>query len=275
MIVNVALTGAVPSKQDSPFLPVSPEEIAADAIECGKAGAAIVHIHVRDEGGLPVHRRDLFERAIAPIRAELPELIICVTTSGRVDPSVGGRMVGLDLDPSVRPDMASLTLGSFNFPTTVSINPPSLVEDLLRRMIEQGIKPELEVFELGMVNTAHILIEKDLIASPAYFNILLGSLGAAPAFVGHLAAIVDRLPADAEWAAAGIGAFQRPMVVAAAVMGGNVRTGMEDSPRHAGKPVSNLEAVTFARNAAELVGRPLATPSEARQRLDLPSRPCN
>src|SRR5688500_4197024 len=99
MIVNVALTGAVPTKQDSPSIPLSPEEIAADAVACARAGAALVHIHVRDEAGFPVHRRDLYERVVGLIRAEEPELILCVTTSGRVGPSATERMIGLDLDP--------------------------------------------------------------------------------------------------------------------------------------------------------------------------------
>jgi 3-keto-5-aminohexanoate cleavage enzyme len=270
MIINVALTGAVSTKSDNPNVPITPEEFAASAIECARAGASIVHVHVRDEEGRPAHRRDLYERAIAPIREAVPQIVICVTTSGRVDADPEKRMTGLELEPPLKPDMASLTLGSFNFPTTVSHNPPDVIEALLRRMQERGIKPELEVFELGMVNTAHMLIERGLIDPDPYVNILLGSPGAAPAFVGHLAAIVERLPDEAVWAAAGIGAFQRPMVVAAAAMGGNVRTGLEDSPKWPdGTLPTNHEAVELAVSAARLVGREISTPSETRRRLGL------
>ena len=141
MIINVALTGAVPTKADNPEVPITPEEFAADAIACAKAGALMVHVHVRDEEGKPTHRRDLYERAIAPIRDAVPEVILCVTTSARVDPDLKGRTIGLDLEPPLRPDMASLTLGSFNFPRTVSYNAPEAIEALLVAMAERGSNP--------------------------------------------------------------------------------------------------------------------------------------
>jgi uncharacterized protein (DUF849 family) len=270
MIVNAALTGAVPSKQDNPLLPVSPEEIAAEALACAAAGAAIVHLHVRDESGAPVHRRDLYERAFAPVREAAPELPICVTTSSRVDPDPAARMVGLELDEDLRPEMASLTLGSFNFPSTASVNPPETIVALLERMAELGVRPEFEVFEPGMVNTLHVLAERGLVPDPPVVNVLLGSLGSSPAFVGDLAAIVDRLPAGSEWAAAGIGVFQRPMAIAAAIMNGNARVGLEDDPRGDGSEGwSNRAAVRLAVEAARLAGREVATPAEARARFGL------
>lgn len=271
LIINVALTGAVPTKTDNPTVPVTPEEIARDAIACAQAGASIIHIHVRDEDQRPTHRRQLYEAVIGRVREELPELIVCVTTSGRVDPDPAARMTGLELEPPFKPDMASLTLGSFNFPKVVSFNPPEVIEALLRKMQERGIKPELEVFEMGMVNTAFALIEKGLIDLPPYLNILLGSLGSTPAFVGDLARIVERLPAGSHWAGAGIGIFQRTINMAAIAMGGNVRTGLEDAPRLAdGRYSSNLEAVEFAVQGARLIGREIATPRQARERLGLP-----
>jgi 3-keto-5-aminohexanoate cleavage enzyme len=270
MIVNVALTGAVPTKDDNEAVPITPEEIAAEAIACAEAGASVVHVHVRDEDGNNTHRRDLYERAIGPIRDQVPGLIVCVTTSSRVDPDLDNRMIGLELDPPLRPDMGSLTLGSFNFPRVVSNNPPGQIRALLERMLELGIRPELEVFELGMVNTLHALHDGGLIPDPPVVNILLGSFGSAPAFVGDLEHIVHRLPPGSEWAAAGIGAFQRPMTIAAAIMDGNVRTGLEDNPRGDESPDwSNVEAVKLAVRAAELAGRPIATTAEARRRFGL------
>ncbi len=270
MIVNVALTGAVPTKADNPTVPLTPEEIAADAITCAHAGASIVHVHVRDEEGRAVHRRDLYERTIGPIRDAVPELVICATTSSRVDPDIAARMTALDLEPSLRPEMASLTLGSFNFPRTVSSNPPDVIVMLLEAMQERGIKPELEVFELGMVNTLHVLRDRGVIPDPPYVNILLGSFGSAPAFAADLGHIVERLPAGARWAAAGIGIYQRPITMLAAAMGGNVRTGMEDNPRpsEAGH-WSNVAAVELAVAAADLAGRSVATPAETRKALGL------
>jgi 3-keto-5-aminohexanoate cleavage enzyme len=271
MVINVALTGAVPGKADNDRLPVTPEEIAADAVACAEAGASVVHVHVRDESGAPVHRQDLYERAIGPIRESAPELVVCVTTSSRVDPDLAARTIGLEIDGALRPEMASLTLGSFNFPGTVSANPPATIVALLERMAELGVRPEFEVFELGMVNTLHALAERGLVPDPPVVNILLGSLGSAPAFVGDLARIVERLPPGAEWAAAGIGIFQRPMTIAAAVMDGNVRTGLEDNPRgHGSSGWGNVEAVRLADEAAALAGRAVASPAEARARFGLP-----
>lgn len=270
MIVNVALTGAVPGKADNPQVPITPEEIAADAIKCADAGASVVHLHVRDESGMPTHRRDLYERAIGPIRERAPELVICVTTSSRVDPDPAARMVGLELEPDLRPEMASLSLGSFNFPQSVSVNPPATIVALLERMAELGVRPEFEVFELGMVNTLHALAERGLFHTPPVVNILLGSLGSAPAFVGDLARVVERLPAGTEWAAAGIGIYQRPMAIAAAIMDGNVRTGLEDNPK--GDDPSgwgNADAVRLATEAAEMAGRAVASPAETRRRFGL------
>jgi uncharacterized protein (DUF849 family) len=271
MIVNVALTGAVPGKDDNPLVPITPEEIAADAIACAEAGASVVHVHVRDENGVPVHRRDLYERAIAPIRERAPEVAICVTTSSRVDPDPAARVVGLELEEDLRPELASLTLGSFNFPNSISVNPPVTIVALLERMNELGVRPEFEVFEPGMVNTLHVLAERGLVPDPPVVNILLGSMGSSPAFVGDLARIVEKLPPEAEWAAAGIGVFQRPMTIAAAIMDGNVRTGLEDNPRGDGSGRwSNADAVALATEAARLAGRPLASPAEARRRFGLP-----
>jgi 3-keto-5-aminohexanoate cleavage enzyme len=141
-------------------------------------------------------------------------------------------------------------------------------------MGEQGVRPELEIFELGMVNTLHVLRERGLIPDPPIVNVLLGSLGSAPAFVGDLATIVSRLPERSEWAAAGIGIYQRPMTIAAMVMDGNVRTGLEDDPRGDGSPAwSNVAAVHLAVDAAHLAGRSVATPQETRRRLGLPATP--
>jgi 3-keto-5-aminohexanoate cleavage enzyme len=268
MVINVAVTGAVPGKSDNPSIPLAPEEIVADVLACAELGASVFHLHMRDEVGRPVQRRDLYERTIGGIRDVAPELVICVTTSSRVDPA--SRTIGLDLDPELRPDMASLTLGSFNFPKVVSNNPPHEINALLERMNEVGVRPELEVFELGMVNTLWTLKQRGLIPDPPVVNVILGSLGSAPAFVGDLGHIVERLPEDAEWAAGGVGMFQRPMTIAAAIMDGNVRVGLEDDPRGDGSPDwSNASAVRLAVDAARLAGRPIATPSEARRRFEL------
>lgn len=271
LIISVALTGAVPSKSDNPNVPITPDEIIEDALDCAEAGAACVHLHVRDESGAPTHSRDLYEYVIAGIRKQRPEVILCATTSSRVGNDLDARMMALDLDDDLLPDLVSVTLGSANFPRSVNANPPDQIVALLERAAEVGVRPELEVFELGMVNTLHVLRDRGLVPDPPIVNVLLGSLGSAPAFVGDLATIAQRLPAGSEWAAAGVGVFQRPMVIAAAVLGGNVRTGLEDNPHGHGDPHwRNADAVAFAADAATLAGRDVADTVEARRRLGLP-----
>lgn len=270
MVINVALTGAVPRKSDNRRVPLTPEEIVDDVLTCADAGATVFHVHVRAEDGTPVHRRDLYEATLGAIRAARPELVLCVTTSSRVDADPGARMSGLEVDEAIRPDMASLTLGSFNFPDRPSVNPPAQMVALLERMAELGVRPELEVFELGMINTMHALADRGLIPGPPVVNVLLGSMGSMPAFIGDLARAVERLGPEAEWAAAGIGRFQPSMVLAAAIMDGNVRTGLEDNPRGDGSPDwSNCKAVEAAVAAATIAGRRVATAAETRTRFGL------
>lgn len=270
LIVNVAVTGAVPTKADNPDLPCSPGEIAASVLACADAGASVFHLHVRDEAGAPVHRRDLYERTIAGIREVRTDLVLGVTTSSRVGAAFDDRTIGLDLSNDLRPDYASLTLGSFNFPRVVSHNPPDQIRRLLDHMIARGIRPEFEIFEPGMIDLLWRFLDEGLVEGVPVVNLLLGSFGATPAFVRDLVHLVDRLPPGTEWAAAGIGVFQRPMTIAAAVMGGNVRTGLEDAPRPPDdRPWTNADAVRLAAAAADVAGRSVATPDEVRVRYGL------
>ena len=265
MVINVAMTGAVPKKRDNPNVPLTPEEIAADAIACAEAGASVVHLHVRDEDGNPVHRRrPVWTRHGADPRQGPGARRVRHHKQPRRSRSSESHDRPRSR-PRLRPDLGSLTLGSFNFPKVISANPPDQIVALLEHMGEQGIRPELEVFELGMVNTLHSLRDRGLIPDPPIVNILLGSSGSAPAFVGDLGHIVERLPSNAEWAAAGIGIFQRPITLAAAAMDGNVRTGLEDNPRgHGEGEWSNVDAVSFCVAAAAIAGRAVATPEETR-----------
>ncbi|HEX3456206.1 MAG TPA: 3-keto-5-aminohexanoate cleavage protein [Gaiellaceae bacterium] len=269
LVVNVALSGIVPRKRDNPTLPVTTDEIVDCAVRCADAGASVVHVHARDEHEEPVHRRDLYEAMLAGIRARRPDLIVCVTTSSRAGGDPSHRFEGLEVDGELLPDLASLTLGSYNTPRGVNVNPPDEMVRLLERMQELGVRPELEIFELGMVNTLWSLRDRGLVPDPPIANVLLGVMGASAAFVGDLARIVERLPPGTEWAVAGIGRFQRPMTLAAAAMGGNVRTGLEDNPRDTSPSWSNVEAVEFVTEVAALAERPVATTAEARARFGL------
>jgi len=272
LIINAALTGVIPTKEHSPHVPVSPQEIISDAVACCDAGAAIVHVHARDEQGRPTYRPEIFAEIIGGIRSLRPELIICATTSGRRYGEFSERSAVLELEGDCKPDMGSLTTGSLNFPDGPSVNAPEMIVKLAERMKERSIKPELEILELGMINTAKILVKKGLAAPPYYFNILLGSAHTAPATMLNLCAAVAALPRNSCWSACGLGKFQFKINVASILMGGHVRVGLEDNlyydsgRRRLATNPGMVERVV--RIAAELEREP-ASPAEARRMLGL------
>jgi len=275
LIINLAPTGMVPTKADNPQVPVTTEEIAEDCLRCCKAGASILHIHARDEEGKPTYRAEVYRDIISRVRKRCPEVIICVTTSGRVYTAFEQRAEVLDLDGDVKPDMASLTLGSHNFPRQASMNEPTMIRALAERMQERGIVPELEIFDWGMIDFAKYLIDRQVLREPFYFNLLLGSLGTVSATPYHLAAMVRSLPAGSVWAGAGIGRFQFYVNSMAITMGGHVRVGLEDNLHFdAGKerPATNEGLVKRLVQVAQAVGREVATPREAREIIGLGPR---
>jgi 3-keto-5-aminohexanoate cleavage enzyme len=229
LVINLALTGMVPRRKDNPYLPVTPEEIAADVQRCFHAGARIFHIHARGKDEEPVYHREVFAEIIRKIKQNVPDAIICATTSGRVYKSFEERSDILDLAGDLKPDLASLTLGSMNFPKQASVNDPEMITKLARRMAERGIMPELEIFDFGMLDYAHYLIGRGVLKPPFIFNLLLGSLGTLSATPLNLALLIERLPPGSFWGAAGIGRFQFSMNALGVAMGGNVRTGLEDN----------------------------------------------
>ena len=276
LIVNLASTGMVPTRADNPALPESPEEIADDIVRCAAAGATIAHVHARDPEGRPTHRKEVFREIVAGIRARAPEVIICVTTSGRIVQRVEQRAEALDLDGAEKPDMASLTLGSMNFPRQASMNEPKVIRALADRMKERGIVPELEVFDMGMLDYAKYLIESEVLQEPFYFNFLLGSLGTLAATPLHLSLLAQAVPAGATWAAAGIGRFQLPANAMAVTMGGHVRVGLEDNlfmDTAKAQPATNVALVERIVGVARAIGRPIASPREARERIGLGDPP--
>lgn len=267
LIINVCLTGMIPTRTQTPHVPLSPEEIIEAAVEACDAGARMVHLHARDSRGLPTPDPALYDRIIRGIRRERPQLICCATTSGRNWSDFERRSAVLYLDPPGRPDMASLTLGSLNFLSGASTNSIETVERLAMAMKEQGVRPELEVFDSGMITLAKYLERNGVIRGRKYFNLLLGNLNTAPATIGSLASLVASLPADSIWAGAGIGQFQLSMNVAALVAGGHVRVGIEDSIYYDSRKTilaNNRQLIErVVRIAAELE-RPVAPFAEAR-----------
>jgi 3-keto-5-aminohexanoate cleavage enzyme len=271
-IVNVALTGMVARRDRVPHVPVTPEQIADDAEACFAAGASVLHVHARDAAGRPDWRRAAYAELLPELRRRCPGVVICVTTSGRDVADVERRADVLELDGDAKPDMASLTLGSLNFHTGPSMNAIATVEDLARRMRDRGIRPELEVFDLGMAHLAHRLRRDELVPRPAYANLMLGFHNGAPADARTLVALADALPGDVAWAAAGLGAFQRIANALALAMGGHVRTGLEDNPHldhDTRTPATNVRLVARAAEQAAAVGRVVATAAQARALLGL------
>jgi uncharacterized protein (DUF849 family) len=273
LIVNAALTGMVPAKADTPHVPVAPEEIVADAAACAARGASIVHVHARDGDGRPTHRAEAYAPIVAGIRAAVPELIVCVSCSGRDVPELEARAEVLSLDGDAKPDMASLTLGSLNFARQASTNPPETIRALAERMRDRGIAPEVEVFEPGMLAFAGRLRHEGLLGERGYVNVLLGNLGTAPPSPAMLSAFLSVMPAGWTWGLAGIGRHQLDATLLAVATGGAVRTGIEDNlwfDRERTELATNERLVARVAELAALAERPLATPAETRELLGLP-----
>lgn len=270
LIINVALTGAVPKKSKFPNLPTTPEEISQDVESCFKLGARVFHIHMRDEHDGPTQEQRLFKKTVDLIRKTTPEAIVCATTSSRAGNGFQDRLSPLRLKGESKPDFASLSLGSFNFKDSVSMNPPDEITQLLKEMNTSGIRPELEVFEPGMVHQAKLLLSSGVLRGVPVFNILLGNQGSSPADLNSVANFLNALPAASEWALAGIGRYHLQMMSLAIISGENVRIGMEDAPNVNGdKDWSNSKAVETAVRISNLIGREVETPENARKRLGI------
>lgn len=272
LIINVCLTGMIPTKSCTRYVPISVDEIVEDAIRVYDAGARIVHLHARDAEGKPAYEARYYEEMITAIRKERPDLVCCTSTSGRNFKSIEQRSEVLHLTGNAKPDMASLTLGSLNFITGPSINSLDMIQELAMIMKEKGIKPEMEVFDSGMVNVAKYLERHEIISGKKYFNILLGNINTAPATIGDLAHLSSTLPDDSVWAAAGLGGFQLPMNTLAIAAGGHVRVGIEDAIYYDYKQTkltTNEELVKRIVRIAKELQREIATGSETRSILGI------
>lgn len=274
LIINAAITGMVPMKSDNPNVPISPDEIVADARRCRDAGASIVHVHARDEDGRPTYKKEIYYEIMSRIRKECPGLLICGSASGRVYKEFWQRSEVLSPGPGCQADLASLTLGSLNFPKQASVNAPEMIQALAEAMNERGIVPEWELFDLGMVDTAHFLIKRGLLHKPYYANILLGSLGTLSATPYNLVAMVRALPEGTVWSGAGIGRFQFYVNSMSVTMGGHVRVGLEDNlfydPVEKTQPATNAGLIDRVVEVARAVGREIASPEEAKQIIGIP-----
>ncbi len=274
IIINMACTGVIPTRQMSSNVPISHNEIVDDVARCVELGVQMVHLHARDVDGNQTSEPEPYGRLVESIRA-LPngrELIIGVTTSGRMDPSFVSRARVLDLDGASKPDMASLTLSSMNFVQSASINQPEIIRQLAQRMKERGIKPELEVFDIGMANFVRVLLNEGLIEAPLYVNVLLGNISGAQPDLIQLAAILAALPHGCIVSVAGLGRFQLCANGMGILFADGVRIGLEDNlwfdqarTIHA----SNSSLIQRILAQAALFERPLFSCNALRARMGL------
>lgn len=266
LIITIAPTGSVPTKKNTPHIPITPDEIIQTGILCEKAGASIIHIHARNPADETASTDfHIFKEIFQGLQQET-NLIVQISTGGRAGMDYEKRSERLLL----KPEMASLTTGSVNFPSSVYANSPDLISALARDMKIHGIKPEIEVFDVSMIQNALDLVDLGLMTPPLHFDFVLGLKGAIPATIENLVHLKNSIPQRATWTVAGIGASQLPMGVHAIAMGGHVRVGLEDCIYfRKGELASNEQMVNRMVQASHLMDREIATPDEARKILGL------
>ena len=268
-IICVAITGSVPTKKDNPAVPISISEQIESTQECFELGASIVHCHVRNDDGTPSIDPEKYRILKEGIQKYCPGMIIQLSTGGRSGHGFDrGKMLTL------KPDMASLTVGSNNFPTRVYENPPDLVDWLAEEMIKNSIKPEIEVFDLSHIHQAAILKKQSKLKGNLYIQFVMGVKNAMPAdfdVFKYYIKTVKRLLPKASWCGAGIGKNQRILNEWCVKAGGHVRTGLEDNIRIDKNNLasSNASLVNIAKEICEKYNRPVASWREARQILEL------
>ena len=229
LIINFTPTGMVPTKKHSSYVPLSVTEIVEEIHMACDVGITTLHLHARDPDTSPTNSPEVYAEIIEGIRRFAPELVICVSLSVRIDPSFERRSQALFLEGGLKPDMGSLTLSSLNFPSSASKNAPGVVKDLASCMQKRGILPELQIFDVGMANYARYLIDKGLVQTPCYANIIVGNIASVQLELDQLGAILNHLPEQCFWALGGIGDYQLSANALAIAMQGGVRVGLEDN----------------------------------------------
>jgi len=269
LIITAAITGSRMTRDVAPYIPITPDEIAQSAIECWDAGAAIVHIHVRDpKTGLGTQDLDVFRQVVERLR-ERTDLLLCLTTSG-----IPGRNLAIEerLKPlELEPELASFDAGSINLGGSAFINTPEFLEAAAKSMKEKGVKPELEIFDVGMMVTCLRMRDQGYLEEPLHFQFVLGTPWGSPATPKSFLHLYEHLPEDATWSIIGIGKGHLPMAMMGLILGGHIRVGMEDNIYYERGVLakSNAEFVERIVRIAKEYGRDTATPREAREILGL------
>ena len=269
-IVSVAVVGSGPTKEMNPAVPYTPKDIAQAAIESSRAGAAIAHIHVRDpETGIVCSRLELFAEVVDRVRQEC-DILINLTTSGGNIP--GKNIIEERLEPvTLKPEICSLDVGSLNFGDRMFLNPPEWGRAAAQRMREQGVKPEIEVFDAGHIRQALHLINEGLFEDPPYIQLCMGAGWGIEATPDNMLFMKNLLPPDIPWSVMGVGRTQLPMITMGIVLGGHIRVGFEDNIylRRGVLLKSNAQMVEVAVNLVQQLQGEVATPSDAREILGI------
>ena len=273
LIITAAICGAEVTKEQNPAVPYTVEEIVREAKSAVDAGAAIVHLHVREDDGTPTQSRARFQECEDAIYKACPNVILIPSTGGAVGMTPDERLQSTDTTPI--PEMATLACGTCNFGDEIFDNTMPTMRAFGKRMIERGIKPEYECFEMGHLDTILTMARKgEVPGAPMQFNFVLGVPGCTPATVDNLCWLVKNIPAGSTWTSTGIGRHAFTLAAPTIVMGGNVRVGFEDNLylERGVLAKSNGELVDKVVRMAKLLGRPIATSDEAREILGLKKR---
>lgn len=264
LIITCAVTGAERSKVDHPGLPVSPDEIALSAHEAVKAGAAIIHLHVRDEAGRPTQRTDVFLEATRKIK-ERADCIVQYSTGGAAGTPVHARIAPL----SLKPEMATLSMGTLNFGAEIFENTEKSILAIYQEIRGAGALPELEIFDVGMMDTLLRFLKKGLLTAPFHVNLVMGVAGGIGGDLKRLLLLKELLPTGQSWSVSGIGRCQLPLAIQAMTLGGHVRVGFEDNIyyRKGELARSNAQFVERIVRMAREMDRKIATVDEARKML--------
>ncbi len=268
LIITAAICGAEVTKEQNPAVPYTVEEIVREAKSAVDAGAAIVHLHVREDDGTPTQSKARFKECIDAIYKVCPDVILIPSTGGAVGMTAEERLQPTELFP----EMATLDCGTCNFGDEVFENTMPMMRDFGKRMLENNIKPEYECFEMGHLDTVLTMAKKGQVpGAPMQFNFVLGVPGCTPATVSNLCWLVNAIPAGSTWTATGIGRHAFTLAAPAIAMGGNVRVGFEDNLylERGVLAKSNGELVAKVVRIAKELGRPIATSAEAREILGL------
>ena len=278
-IITVAVTGAWPTRKDNSNPPVTPQEIADDVYSCWQAGAAVAHIHVREDDGTPSMRFERYQETVALIRAKKDcDICLNITSSGG---TLGSGTTEEDDETRIRPirelrpELCSFDCGTMNWQyRTIFENHPRFLERLGRTVQEVQVKPELEIFDIGMLYAAEHYMGRGILKAPCHFQFILGAPGGVAATVEDLLTLKQRLPPGSTWAASGIGKGHVPIMLATIALGGHLRVGMEDNVfYHRGIPAaSNAQLVERAVRLLGEAGLQAASPDDARRILGIGRR---